>query len=676
MKRAAEKGNRKRISGWLMLVGMLQVMLVMLALPGTAFSASVILDWDPSIDTELAGYRVYYQANSAALPFSGVGAVEGNAPVDVATSNSATINGLDSGSSYYFAVTAYNAAGAESVYSNIVEIKESVPPLVSISSPAPSTSVSGTVMVVAAATDNKGVTGVEFYLNGVLQSTDNTAPYTYNWDTSSLGTGMYTLMAKAFDEAGNVGQSEVMVAVAGDTTPPAVDISAPGNNVQVSGTVTISGSASDNTGVTKMELYDNGALVFAGNQTPFSYNWNSVTAANGSHLLTVKAFDVAGNIGSATVSVQVVNDFSAPVVAIASPANGGTVGATVNVSATATDDIGVTLVEFYVDGILQSSDNSAPYGFNWNTAALANGPYSVIAKAYDAAGRIGQSASVSVIVSNDTTAPVVSIASPAANSTVSGTVSVAANASDNVAVTKVDFYLDGVYKATAVSAPYSYTWNTTASANGAYTLTAKAYDAASNIGQSSTVTVNVFNDTAAPSVSIASPASGSTVDASVAVTVNASDNVAVTRTDLYLNGSLLSTSNGAGLNFNWNTSTLANGTYQLSAKAYDAAGNVGQSTNVAVTVLHPTVDTVAPVITISAPGDSVYTSSVRIKASASDNVAVTKVEVYVDGARKAVTNRSYVSATVKLSVGRHTVTVKAYDKAGNVSTSSKTVTRY
>ena len=96
---------------------------------------------------------------------------------------------------------------------------------------------------------------------------------------------------------------------------------------------------------------------------------------------------------------------------------------------------------------LKSSSSSAPYGFTWNTASLANGAYTLVAKAYDAAGNVGTSANVVVNVANvvsDTVAPVVSISSPSNNITTGGSLTVAANASDNVGVSKVEFYVNGV----------------------------------------------------------------------------------------------------------------------------------------------------------------------------------------------------------------------------------------
>jgi subtilase family serine protease len=93
----------------------------------------------------------------------------------------------------------------------------------------------------------------------------------------------------------------------------------------------------------------------------------------------------------------------------------------------------------------------------------------------------------------DTTPPTTSITAPANGATVSATVSVTASASDNVGVTKVEFYLDGTLKSTSTTSPYSWSWDTTTATNASHSLVSKAYDAAGNIGTSSTVTVTVSN---------------------------------------------------------------------------------------------------------------------------------------------------------------------------------------
>ena len=93
-------------------------------------------------------------------------------------------------------------------------------------------------------------------------------------------------------------------------------------------------------------------------------------------------------------------DTTAPTTSITAPANGATVSGTTTVSANASDNVGVSRVELYVDGSLAGTDTTSPYSFAWNTTAVANGSHSLQTRAFDAAGNAGSSAVVNVTVSN------------------------------------------------------------------------------------------------------------------------------------------------------------------------------------------------------------------------------------------------------------------------------------
>jgi hypothetical protein len=94
-------------------------------------------------------------------------------------------------------------------------------------------------------------------------------------------------------------------------------------------------------------------------------------------------------------------------------------------------------------------------------------------------------------LTGDTQPPVVTITAPAAGASVAGSVAVQATATDDVAVARVDFYVDGVLRASDTAAPYGWSFDTTLYTNGAHTLTVKAVDPTGNVGQASeSVTVN------------------------------------------------------------------------------------------------------------------------------------------------------------------------------------------
>jgi subtilisin family serine protease len=310
---------------------------------------------------------------------------------------------------------------------------------------------------------------------------------------------------------------------------------------------------------------------------------------------------------------------------------------------------------------------------------------------YFGAGRVNAAAAVQRAMATpaaDTTKPTAVIAAPTGGA-VAGTITVTANATDNVGVTRVELRANGALVGSDTAAPYQFAWNTTSVANGSVQLTATAYDAAGNAGVSAPVTVTVSNaalaDTTPPTVSIASP-TGGTVSSTITVSVNATDNVGVTRVDLLGNGVLLGTTNVAPYNFSWNSTTVANGSVTFTARAYDAAGNSKLSSGVTVTVSNLTggtksSDTTAPVVTIQAPANgSKVSSSLSVKATASDDSGSTALtmRVYLDGTLKTTTTGTSLSVNwnvKKLSPGTHTVQVTATDPSGNTGSSQVSVTK-
>jgi hypothetical protein len=272
----------------------------------------------------------------------------------------------------------------------------------------------------------------------------------------------------------------------GDYIKPTVSASVSGN----SGDITLTASASDDTGVTMVEFYVDNALIQATGLTPYMATLNSTTLSNGNHRLLAKAYDAANNIGTSTAVTFPVNnpiaDNTAPVVAASETGRQGAV----TLSASATDNIGVTKVEFYVDGSLAGSSSAMPYSLSLDSTLLTNGSHSVTAKAYDAANNIGSSSAFAFTIDNpDVTAPV----AQAGESGTSGIITLSAPVSDNIGVTKVEFYIDGALKGTSLTSPYSLQLNSTQLVNGQHSLVTKAYDAAGNAGSSAPLSFSVNN---------------------------------------------------------------------------------------------------------------------------------------------------------------------------------------
>jgi subtilisin family serine protease len=580
--------------------------------------------------------------------------------------------------SHSLTAVAFDAAGNSSTSIPVVVTLDNdfTGPLTSITSPTAGAALIRTVTISSTATDPSGVTRVEFYAGTRLIGTDTTSPYAWTWNTSVEPTGDYTLTTRAYDIWGNVGTSEpVPVTVARDTTPPQVSLTSPAGGAVLSGAISVTATATDAYMVTRVEFYDGTTLLGTDTTAPYSVSWNTRNSTNGSHSLTAVAVDDDGNAGtSAAVVVTLDNDFTAPVTSITSPSSGATLIGTVVVYTTASDAKGVTRTELYAGTRLLGTSYSASSTFYWDTLAEPTGEYILTAKAYDAVGNVGTSEPVAVTVARDTAPPSVTITSPTAGATVEGSSSIFASAADNTRVNKVEFFVDGSLVGTSTH-NYAASWNTRSVANGSHTLTAKAHDIYGNVGTSPAVVVMVNNDVTAPSVSVTSPAEGATLLGTITLTASASDDRAVSRVAFYVDGQLLWSDYSSPYSYSWNSRSVPNGAHTVSAKAYDAAGNVGTTVN-SFTVNN---DLTPPETSILSPTQGATVSGVvPIQADATDGHGVTRVEFYMNGTRIAqLTAPPYVYSWDTHSVpnGSYTLTTKAYDAVGQSGTSaSVTVT--
>lgn len=473
-----------------------------------------------------------------------------------------------------------------------------------------------------------------------------------------------------------------------DTQSPTSVITSPVPGATVSGVVTVTVSATDNVAVEHVELRVNGATAAVDSSAPYSMTWDSKTVANGSVSLVAVAFDAAGNSkASSAFSVIVSNvvtpppDTQAPTSVITSPAPASKVSGLVNVAVNATDNVVVDHVDLRVNGITVASDSSSPFNLSWDSKTIANGTASLVAVAFDAAGNSKSSTAISVTVSNDTTAPTSKITSPTAGAVVKGVITVAAAATDNVAVDHVDLQVNGTTIATDSTSPYSFSWDTKTIANGSVSLVAVAFDKAGNSKASTAFSVTVSNDTTAPVVKINSPTVGATVSGLVTVAVTATDNVAVHHVDLQVNGVTVATDTAAPYSFSWDSKTVANGAASLVAVAFDAAGNSTATTAFSVTVYNIPPDTTAPVVTINSPTAGKVTANVNINVTASDNSGVTglTISISIDGIVKATGtgggSLTYNWVTSSAAAGSHTIKATATDKAGNKSTATVLMTK-
>jgi glucose/arabinose dehydrogenase len=186
-----------------------------------------------------------------------------------------------------------------------------------------------------------------------------------------------------------------------DNQPPTVSLDAVASAV-VGTPITLTAQAADTDGsVARVRFFDGSTQVGEDTSAPFSIAWTPAT--DGTHTLTARATDDDGDSTTSAAVVVTVSpvtgpDAEAPVATLTAPSNlADNLGGMVTVTASATDNVAVSAVEFQVDGIaLGSDDTTAPYEASWDTAAWPAGQHVLRARARDAAGNVSAWSSVTV----------------------------------------------------------------------------------------------------------------------------------------------------------------------------------------------------------------------------------------------------------------------------------------
>ncbi|MDP3543605.1 MAG: Ig-like domain-containing protein [Elusimicrobiota bacterium] len=357
-----------------------------------------------------------------------------------------------------------------------------------------------------------------------------------------------------------------------DAAAPVVSLTAPAEGATVSGTVSVTASASDNVGVASVQLKLDGAnLGPALTAVPYAYAWDTKLAANGAHSLTAVATDAAGNSATSAARAFTVNNAVPVPVGCVNSAGTWQNLAHASQNGTFTAEYDATPSAGNIDGVTGLSRGPAS-GY----AALAavvrfNNAGRIDARngaAYAAASAIPYTAGakyrVRLVVNTSARTYSAYVRQGAATEQLVG--SNYAFRSEQATVVSLDNL--GVL----------------ASSGGtlACALAVKAVDAT------------------APVVSLTAPAAGAKVSGTVNVTASASDNVGVASVQLKLDGANLGPAlTAAPYAYAWNTTGSPDGAHSLTAVATDAAGNSATSAANSVTVSNTVA---APVACVNSAG--------------------------------------------------------------------------
>ena len=298
-------------------------------------------------------------------------------------------------------------------------------------------------------------------------------------------------------------------------------------------------------------------------------------------------------------------DTLAPSVRITSPRDSVRIAGSIQVRASASDNVMVEAVEFYANGISLGRDTQSPYQVIWspsvNREDRVGTDFVIKARAWDTAGNTTLSAGRMVTFFIDSLPPSISILAPAEGAEITGPVTIRTAPVDNDLISRVDFVIDNQVIGSVHEEPWDWNWNVGPWANGlSHTITVKAVDFANLAGVSNPVSVTVSILAAPPRVTITSPGSVNLLGDLATITATATDQDEVVQVDFFLDAIQLASLTTPPWTIPLELVYYANGEPRLiEAEATDARGNVGSATPV-----RPTVSATAALVLISPANQS------------------------------------------------------------------------
>jgi glucose/arabinose dehydrogenase len=362
---------------------------------------------------------------------------------------------------------------------------DTVPPGVSLTAPAAGAAVSGTAVTVSAsASDNVGVAGVQFLLDGAsLSAEDTTSPNSITWNTTTAPDGAHVLSARARDAAGNATTSSGVTVTVDNHAPSGSIVINAGAAATNNRTVTLTLSASDAlTGVSQMRFSNTGTSWSAAEAYATTKSW-TMSTGTGTKTVYVQFKDVAGN-WSAAFTDTIVYDTAPPTLSAVAASNVTSSSARISwvTSEPATTQVEYGLSTAYgsltpLDATLLTSHAAALSGL------VPGSTYSYRVRSRDAAGNEAVGSNKTFVTTGPDLAPPTAPANLGATAVSASEIDLSWSASsDNRAVTAYDVYRDGGLLGSSAALSFQDTGLRPATS---YTYTVSARDAAGNVSPAS-----------------------------------------------------------------------------------------------------------------------------------------------------------------------------------------------
>ncbi len=515
----------------------------------------------------------------------------GALPSGVTLASSGTLAGTPAygtAGSYPITITARDANSATTTQSFTLTVADGAPVFTSAASTSLAENTAGTFSVTAT-----GDVPITFSKTGTLPSGVTLAANGTLSGTPAFGTaGSYPITITATDANAKTATQAFTLTVT--ATGPTINSASSATFTEGSpGTFSVTA-----TGDAPFTFTETGALP-SGVTLATNGTLSGTPTATGSFPITITAKDVNGNTSTQSFTLTVNGGPSTNVLV---PAAGAAIRGTKTLDASATAPAGVKTVQFVITGgsynktVIGTATSSVyGYAYSWNTTTVPDGSYTLQSLVTDQANNTAYSTGISIIVDN--TPPTTAVIVPASGAGLHGSTSLDASASDNISVASVQFVISGgsynkTVIATASLTGYGYysLWNTSSVPDGSYTLQSLATDEAGNTTYSTAVPVVVGNTP--PTTSVSVPSNNASVSGTAAtLDAAASDDVGIKSVQFVITGGAYTKAvvgTGAatyyGYIYQWNTTTVPDGSYTLQSLATDNAGNTTYSSGITIKV--------------------------------------------------------------------------------------------
>ncbi len=536
-------------------------------------------------------------------------------------------------------------------------------PTCNINSPIDGQYIEGSYTFRVIATDTVAVDHVDITIFGgtvTLPYNPITSSYEYTVATPTKADGKFMVYATAYDKV-NLSKMSDKVTFFIDNNAPSLNILSPNDKEIIGASYTLSVSSADVfLNSVKYRIDSTGWQNFSGMEPSWYSTIDTKMLTDGPHSLTVRSLD---NLSHATEQIiSFIVDNTNPTCSLVSPFEGAFLESVLNFKVSSTDTVGVDRVVLNVfSDSVQTSFNrqSGYYEYAFNTLTVPDGEYTVHATAFDLSGKMTNSTKTGFKVDNNP--PEMTVHGIQNGDYIEGVIKFNVSVDDSF-IQDVRYSIDG-----GGWTDINLSWNTTMIFDGPHVVTILSRDQA---GHQTRQTIDLIIDNNAPVCAVNGPVPKEFVQGAYRFRLSASDAVGIDRVEINVfsnNFTAIYSSASGYFEFNSDTSIQSDGDYVCYAISYDKSGKMSLSQPIAFQV-----DNNAPVLLIYHPLDGAYLEGIEAMDVNVTDTYLSHIDYDVDGS-------GWVPIDTPLNTtifgdGDHSITFRAVDRIGHVTTTVSEVT--